>query len=211
MEYTEDDESQSSMLREAAVAYGKRYFTEREYLTHEEKHLNKFEYYRGEIFAMAGAGPRHNIIFKNVFGELAYKLKKRKCQPYGSDLRIHIPENSLFTYPDISIICGAILPSIFDSETATHPSAIIEILSNATRNYDRGMKFRLYRDIPEFKEYILIDSEAIAVEVWRPSQEGGKWACEKVTDINGSLFIKTVEFSLRLEEIYEGTLLHEQL
>ncbi|RXK85337.1 Uma2 family endonuclease [Filimonas effusa] len=211
MEYTieDDDELQTSILREAAVAYGKSFFTEKEYLSFEEKHLNKFEYYQGQIFAMAGAGARHHIIFKNVFGELAYKLKKKKCQPYGSDLRIHIPENTLFTYPDISIICGSILPSVFDAETGTHPTAIIEILSNATRDYDKGMKFRLYRDIPGFKEYVLIDSETVAAEVWRPAPEGERWLCKKVNNLSGALFIKTVELSLRMEEIYEGTLLHD--
>ncbi|MES1221446.1 MAG: Uma2 family endonuclease, partial [Bacteroidota bacterium] len=96
-------------LREPFVAYGKNKWTEQEYLDFENASLEKHEFYRGEIFAMAGAGDRHNIIFSNIFGELSYKLKGKSCRPYGSDMRIHIPENTLYTYPDISIICGDLL------------------------------------------------------------------------------------------------------
>jgi Uma2 family endonuclease len=91
-------------------------------------------------------------------------LKGKPCKPFGSDLRIHIPENTLFTYPDISIICNEIKTSPVDLDTAILPTVIIEILSSSTRNYDHGGKFKLYRDIPSLKEFILIDSESIGVE-----------------------------------------------
>jgi Uma2 family endonuclease len=205
-----EEDIESLMLREPAVAYGKKVFTISEYLHDEWKRQQKHEYYKGEIFAMAGVGPRHNILFKNVYGDLAYRLKGKSCQPYGSDMRIHIPENSLFTYPDISIICGSILPSPFDKDTAIQPTAIIEILSASTRAYDRGTKFQLYRDIPAFKEYILIDSEAIGVEVFRRNA-AGMWESEVYNQFSEMLVIKTVQLSLPLEAIYEGTLLHEQV
>lgn len=53
-------------LREPALAYGKKKWTEEEYLEMERAALEKHEYYRGEIFAMAGAGNRHHIIFRNL-------------------------------------------------------------------------------------------------------------------------------------------------
>src|SRR5687767_754714 len=94
------------VVREPIVAYGKKNFTIEEYLQFERTSEQKHEYYKGEIFTMAGAGIRHNLIFSNLFGSLAYKLKSGHCRPFGSDMRIHIPENTLFTYPDISIFCG---------------------------------------------------------------------------------------------------------
>ncbi len=84
--------------------------------------------------------------------------------PFGSDLRIHIPKNTLYTYPDISIICGEMECTDDHFDTATNPSVIIELLSKSTRNYDKGGKFTLYRDIDTLQEYILIDTEAIYVE-----------------------------------------------
>jgi Uma2 family endonuclease len=202
----EEEDAEKYMLREAAVAYGKKHFTIPEYLEDEWERNQKYEYYKGEIFAMAGVGPRHNILFRNVFGDLAYRLKGKPCRPYGSDMRIHIPENTLFTYPDISIICGSILPSPFDKNTAIQPAAIIELLSPSTRAYDKGMKFKLYRDIPTLQEYILIDSEAISVEVFRRNT-ADMWESEVCNQLSQTLLIKTVQLSLLLEDIYEGTLL----
>ncbi|MBC7886417.1 MAG: Uma2 family endonuclease [Ferruginibacter sp.] len=168
--------------------------------TAEQKH----EYYNGEIFAMAGASPRHNILFSNLFGQLASRLRGHPCRPYGSDLRIHIPENTLFTYPDISIICGDILNSGEDNDTAIRPSVLIEILSPATRDYDRGTKFKLYRDIPTLKEYVLVDSESVNVEIFRINEEG-HWQLDEYSKPNEFLTIKTVGFQLELHEVYQGT------
>jgi Uma2 family endonuclease len=82
-------------LREPVVAYGKNKFTIEEYLAYENASPEKHEYYQGQIFAMAGAGYRHNLIYSNLFIEIGIQLKGSKCKPFGSDMRVHIPANSL--------------------------------------------------------------------------------------------------------------------
>jgi len=96
-------------LREPIVAYGKKKFTVEEYLEYENASVEKHEYFLGEIFAMSGPKVTHNIIAVNILSELKVKLKGKPCQPLGSDQRICIPQNTLFTYPDLSIICGEII------------------------------------------------------------------------------------------------------
>jgi Uma2 family endonuclease len=98
-------------VRDPLVVYNKKILSEEEYLEFEKSSESKHEFFKGEVFAMAGAEIRHNIIFKNLFRDISNKLRGKPCQPYGSDMRIHIPENSLYTYPDISIICGDLLLS----------------------------------------------------------------------------------------------------
>ena len=191
-------------VREPIVVHNKSKLTAEEYLQFEKESLHKHEYFKGEIFAMAGAGARHNVIFSNLFIGIGSQLKGRPCKPYGSDLRIHIPENTLFTYPDISIICGEIVPSQIDADTAILPTVLIEILSPSTKNYDRGGKFRLYRDIPALKEYILIDTESVSIEVFRINSKG-HWELEEYRSIENTLTIPTVAVSMPLKEIYEGT------
>src|SRR3712207_2746804 len=95
-------------VREPAVAYGKKLFTIEEYLEMEEASQEKHEYYKGEIFAMSGAKLTHNTITYGLLATLLNKLKGKSCRPFGSDMRIHIEKNTLFTYPDISIICGEV-------------------------------------------------------------------------------------------------------
>jgi Uma2 family endonuclease len=194
-------------VREPVIVYNKKILTAEEYLEYEKAANEKHEYYMGEIFAMAGVGARHNIIFSNIFGELAYQLKGKPCWPYGSDMRVHIPQNTLFTYPDISIICGELIPSDKDADTFTLPSVIIEILSPSTKNYDRGIKFKLYRDIPSLKEYILIDSQSVGIEVFRINDQG-HWELEEYKTPHETLTVHTISASLPVAEIYEGTKLN---
>ena len=81
-------------------------------------------------------------------------------------------KNSLFTYPDISIVCGDPETRNNDELNLVNPTVIIEVLSSSTKNYDRGEKFKLYRDIPTLKEYTLVDSESISVEAFYINDRG---------------------------------------
>ena len=174
-----------------------------DYLEQERAALEKHEYYRGEVFAMSGSSLEHVIITRNLTISIGNKLKGKSCQPYGNDLRMHIPLNTLFTYPDLSIICGK--PELLDNnfDTATNPTVIIEILSPSTRNYDMGIKFKLYRDINALKEYILIDSENVYVEK-HVRQANNSWLLSEVKNIDEQLKIESVQIIIALKDIYEG-------
>lgn len=189
------------IVNEPAVAYQKRHYTIEEYLEMEKASMIKHEYYQGEIFAMSGAGENHNEIFSNVFGEIASKLRGKPCRPYGSDKRLNIPENTLFTYPDISIYCNGLTPSEVDEDTSILPTAIIEILSPSTKNYDRNKKFNLYKDIPSLKEYIMIDSESISVQAYYINEEK-KWTLREHKDISDTLTFVSMGFDMALSDIY---------
>ena len=190
-------------VNEPAVAYGKEKMSIEEYLEMENAADEKSEYYKGEIFAMSGAKVPHNIIAGNLFVELANKLRGKKCKPFNSDQRIHIPSNSLFTYPDISIICGEIITLNNDDYNVLNPTVIIEVLSRSTKNYDRGEKFKLYRDIPTLKEYILVDSQSIHIEVFRLN-ENGHWELEEYNSLSDTVIIKAINETILLSEIYDG-------
>src|SRR2546423_718598 len=105
-----------------------------EYLELDEKSPEKSEYYQGEIFAMAGASFAHNQIVRNTLTAIDNYLKDTKCQIFPSDLKVHIEANSLFTYPDLSIICGK--PEFWHNRTdiVTNPSVMIEVLSKGTKD-----------------------------------------------------------------------------
>lgn len=189
---------------EPIQAYQKKFHSVAEYLEIENASVEKHEYYRGEIFAMSGASPRHNVISSNLMIALGNALKGKSCQPYGSDMRIQIPENTLFTYPDISIICGDVIVSDDDENTATLPTIIIEILSASTRNYDRGEKFMLYRAIPALKNYILVDSKSIHVEHFAINNEG-LWQLKEHNNLNEEIVIETLNIKLMMNDVYERT------
>ena len=191
-------------VREPAIAYGKKKLTIEEYLEFEKDSDQKHEYYKGEIFAMSGALVPHNIIAGNTYASLHQKLKGKGCRPFNSDLRIHIEKNTLFTYPDISVICGEVITLNDDNFNALNPTIIIEILSQSTKSYDRGDKFKLYRDIDSLKEYILVDSLTIGIEVFRLN-EHNNWELEEYKSMEEVLQIPSLQTKLSLKEIYDGT------
>lgn len=191
-------------VEEPSVAYQKRYVSIEEYLEAENASEQKHEYYQGEVFAMAGASDVHNDIFSNLFIALGSHLRGKPCRPYGSDKRLHIPQSTLFTYPDISVYCNE--KKFFDLEkrTSLEPTVLIEILSPTTKNYDRGGKFNLYRGIATLKEYILVDSESISVEIFRLNASG-HWELEEYKMIDQKMSIASLDISIPLLEVYQHT------
>lgn len=186
-------------VKEPALKYP--LISQEDYLAMERSATEKHEYFKGEVFAMSGASLEHNRIFHNIYGQLFTHLKGKDCTPYGSDLRIHIPANSLYTYPDISIICGT--PELTDewSDTITNPAVIIEILSKSTADYDRGGKFFLYRSIQSLKEYILIDSTQTCIEIFT-KQLNEHWLLSEYKKLTDIVEVKTISFRLILQEVY---------
>ena len=191
-------------VREPAVAYSKKFYTIEEYLELENASLEKHEYYQGEIFAMAGAKLQHNMITDNLLEHLKSKLRGKSCRPFGSNLRIYIEKNSLFTYPDLSIVCKPVLSRNNDEMNVLNPIVIVEVLSPSTKSYDRGDKFKLYRDIPTLKEYILIDSAIVNVESFYIN-EHGQLELTEYKKLSDMLFIRSVNILVELRDIYEDT------
>ncbi|HRG08309.1 MAG TPA: Uma2 family endonuclease [Cyclobacteriaceae bacterium] len=198
------NEDEFRNVEDPKAAYHKRFMTEEEYLAFEDASEQKHEYYQGEVFAMAGAGDQHNEIFTNLFGILATQLKGKTCRPYGSDKRMKIPQNNLYTYPDISIYCKGQSPFESGNKVSQDPTVIIEILSESTRDYDRGRKFKLYRDIPTLKEYILVDSESLGVENFKLNSVN-HWELEEYQSIDQNIFIASLNITIPMREIYENT------
>ena len=179
------------------------FISAQDYLGEERLAPDKHEYYKGEVFAMSGASLNHNIVSRNVMVFVGSNLKGKACQPFGSNLRIHIPPNTLFTYPDLSIFCSKPILTDNSFDTATNPTVIIEVLSASTRNYDMGKKFMLYKDIDSLNEYILIDAENVYVQK-HVRQPDNSWLLTEIKTIEEPLYITSLQFYIPLVDIYEG-------
>ncbi|MFN3638318.1 MAG: Uma2 family endonuclease [Chloroherpetonaceae bacterium] len=178
----------------------KKVYSLEEYLALEATSQEKHEYYNGEIFAMAGGTFRHAQIVENVFVALRQRLKGKPCQPKSSDMRIATP-SGLYTYPDASVYCGK--PELSEAQTELrNPVVIVEVLSASTRNYDRGEKFRLYRTIGSFREYVLVESESVLVEHYS-KRETGEWVLREYTRLTDEVELHAIKENISLQEIYE--------
>lgn len=176
-----------------------KFYTESEYLELEKSSEYKSEYYKGEIFAMAGASALHNRLVRNLTGLFWEKFRNRPCNVYASDLRVRIDATSL--YPDLVIVCGKEEYLDNSLDTLTNPTIIFEVLSDSTEKYDRGQKFSFYREIPTLQEYILVSAREKKLEKFK-RMNSGNWLFSESKE--GELFqIESIETFLNLEDVYE--------
>lgn len=116
-------------------------------------------------------------------------------------MRLHIPENSLYTYPDVMVVCGQKRFLDDKKDTILNPVLIVEVLSPNTEAYDRGEKFRLYRGIPLLQEYLMVDSRRYAIEKYRKNEEG-YWVLSEAQDLQASINLSGIDFNLALQDVY---------
>jgi Uma2 family endonuclease len=106
-------------------------------------------------------------------------------------------------------VCGKLETLNDDNWNLLNPSVIFEVLSASTRAYDRGMKFKLYRDIPSLKEYVLVDSECINIESWFLADDG-QWSLTVYNDPAGQMRLRSLDLTIPIQEIYARTQLPGQ-
>ncbi|MEO7319855.1 MAG: Uma2 family endonuclease, partial [Chthoniobacteraceae bacterium] len=199
----------SPLLPRMVIPEKKPYISPEEYLRLERAAEYKSEYYAGEIFAMAGGKLPHSLIAMNAGAELRTHLRGKGCVPYDSNLRILIPATGLYTYPDVSVICGPPEFAPDTDDTIVNPTLLVEVLSDSTEAYDRGKKFEHYRSIPSFREYVLISQAAASVEVFS-EQTSGNWMLTHVKGIHASARLQSLDIELSLAEIYYEVQFPEQ-
>jgi Uma2 family endonuclease len=160
----------------------------------------KLEYFDGDILVMPSGSLGHNRINRNLLLFLSTALADSSCEVFGTGMRVSTP-SGLYTYPDVSIICGT--PVDGTTETLTDVIALVEILSDVTRNYDRGDKFEHYRSIPTLRHYLLIEQSLRQVE-HRHLEADGSWSHEIATSPDQIVHLTEVGVDLPVARIYEG-------
>ncbi len=178
------------------------YYSPEEYLELETAAEYRSEYLNGQIIPMAGGKPNHNQLAINLTSAINYNLRKKPYRVFMSDLRLWIPNCRLYTYPDVMIVQTPLVFAENRQDTITNPVAIAEILSDSTEKYDRGDKFRMYRTIPSFKEYLLISQTAMQVEKFNKN-DANQWVLSEYAGEDAKIIFDSFEFEIGLDELYD--------
>jgi len=173
-----------------------------EYLELEEKAEFKSEFVDGEILAMAGASANHNKISLNFCRLFPLSIGEQEYEVFMSDMRLWMFDYKRYTYPDVMVVEGQPIFTDEKQTGITNPCLIVEILSNSTGGYDRANKFKLYRSIPSFREYILISQNGYAVEQYA-KQANGKWILADCMGEDALLKLESVNFEISLRDLYK--------
>lgn len=175
-------------------------WTPEEYLAWERQQPTRHAFFGGEVFDMAGATFVHNQLVVNVAAELRALLRHKPCRVCASDLRVKIPATGLYTYPDASVVCDDPVFEDDQLDTLLNPLVLVEVLSESTKDYDRGTKFASYRTISSFRDYVLISSFEVLVE-HHTRKDDGSWVLREHR--GGDRFtIESLSCELAVDEIY---------
>ncbi len=149
--------------------------SEEEYLAFERASQEKHEYADGEVFAMAGGTGEHSAVAANIIREIGNALFGQRCRVNTSDMRIRIPANGRYVYPDASVVCAR--PEYTDEkrDTLVNPRVVIEVLSESSEAYDRGDKFAQYQTIPSLAQYVIAAQSKPRIEVFTRQENDGGW------------------------------------
>ncbi|MDJ0507739.1 MAG: Uma2 family endonuclease [Crocosphaera sp.] len=184
------------------IASEKKNYTPEEYLELEEESIEKHEYRNGEIILMTGGTTNHNKLAGKLYARLLLALEDQNHEVYMGDVRLWIPDYSEYTYPDIMVVQEQPVYKAPGTTTITNPKIIVEVLSKSTQARDRGDKFRFYRSIREFKEYVLIDQYSVLVEHFVKTSEH-QWMLTEYETKDANLSLNSVSFQISLDELYK--------
>lgn len=178
-------------------------YTPEQYLEMERATLERHEYIDGHVYAMAGESLNHSRICVNLSREISTQLRGRPCEALSPNMKVRTQASGLFSYPDLSVVCGEPLFHDRYRDVLLNPQAIFEGLSPSTENYDRGTKFIRYRAYLEsLTDYVLITQETPLIEHYSRQPNGG-WLLTTVRGLDGVLELPNIGCELRLSDIYE--------
>ena len=169
-----------------------------DYLAGEEISPVRYEYVYGEVYAMAGASDRHNLINGNIYVALSIHLRDSDCQPFFTDIKVRINPD-VYYYPDILVSCEKMPENPY---FRNKPILIVEVLSPSTQEIDRREKLLFYQQMPSVQEYVVVEQQEMLVEIHR-RQPDGRWITYYFNqDADEEVEFQSVELTMTLGEIY---------
>jgi Uma2 family endonuclease len=179
------------------------YLSPQEYLAWEERQDIKYEYVNGEVFAMTGGTLAHNSIALNLAAALKGHLRGGRCRAFMADAKVAVSENGSFHYPDVVVSCDERDKKAI--KFLQYPCLIVEVLSPSTAAYDRGDKFKQYRQISTLQEYVVIDAEKVNLDCFRLNEKG-LWELHSY-EAGDEVYFQSIDFHLPMSLVYEDVLL----
>ena len=177
-------------------------YTFEEYLALEETIGERYEYYNGEVIAMAGATKSHNSIAFNMVSAFKNKFRSKGCDVYQEGIKVAIECMHTYTYPDVVVSCDE--DDKKDPYFIRNPFLIVEVLSTSTETNDRSVKLHNYRKIKSLRYYLLVSQETPMIEVFSRPEGNVIFSYNLFEDFSDVLDFTDVDLQLVLKDVYEG-------
>jgi Uma2 family endonuclease len=183
-----------------ASAASKLPITSAEFLAGELRSDIRHEFVDGRVYAMSGAGLRHNAICGEAYARLKQHLRGGPCRTFIESVKVQISDDlgEAFYYPDVFVTCEA---ADNDSHIVRHPKLIIEVLSPSTSRNDRGDKLATYKRLPSIEEIVLIEQDWPELVICRRAD---RWKRHMFTQLESIIRLEAIDFAAPLAAFYQS-------
>ncbi|MCY0985507.1 Uma2 family endonuclease [Nannocystis sp. ILAH1] len=157
----------------------------------------RHELHDGHVVAMAPPMRAHHSLVTTLSHAIGPILED--CCEVLTEAGV-VPSLRRHTYyqVDLLVTCEPPEPR---QRTIRAPLLLVEVLSPSTQAIDRNRKLPDYRQLASVQEVVLIDSEAMHVELYRRF-EGIRWLSEILRDPTDVLHLDSVGLDLALDDLY---------
>jgi len=163
-------------------------------------HLHGYTFKEYLDLESASGSPRHAALTLAVGGALLAQLRGGPGRAFSSDLPIRVAATGLATYPDVTVVCGPLEADPDSDATVTNPTAIVEVLSPSTRDYDLGEKFEHYRKIPTLQAVLYVWQTEARIES-RTRRPDGAWESH-ASRAGDTVAIDAIKCALAVDDVY---------
>jgi Uma2 family endonuclease len=179
-------------------------YTIEDYIELEKSSEERYEYFDGEVFAMAGGSLEHAIISANVSRAIGNRVEGKSCVTLSGDVRIKVPAAHPYRYPDVAVVCGKpVTEKYLGQVMLVNPLLLVEVLSPTTKAYDKDGKFIAYQSIASFQEYLLVAQDVPHVTRY-VRQADNQWLRSDFIGLESVVELKSLGVTLPLSEIYQA-------
>jgi Uma2 family endonuclease len=162
----------------------------------------RYEYIDGQVTMLAGGSLDHSRIASNINRILGTLLLDGPCQTFTSDAALQVSA-SRYVLPDIAVTCDE--RDHQGKDYLQYPCLLFEVLSPTTEKADRGRKFAYYRNVPTIREYVLVDSLEVSIEVFHREDEH-MWTY-RIFEQGEDVLLSSLDIRLSVRDIYRNVIL----
>ena len=170
-----------------------------EFLAWEAGQPERWEFFDGEAFMMAGGSDVHNVVTGNMYMALRIGLQNTRCNVFMSDVRLRLAASDDLFYPDVFVTCSD--ADRDRRQVKEDPVLIAEVLSPSTEAYDRGDKFAAYRRFTGLKTVLFLSQDRPHVECFTRGEDG-RWILSEASGDTASLALPAFGLELALADLY---------
>lgn len=183
----------------------KQYYTHAEYQEFDKSQEVRHEYFKGEVFAMAGTTASHNLCVYNITTLMRNHFRPQGGTTFSENVKLEVVAGEFYAYPDVMVTC-----SERDKQNETlkkEPVLIVEVLSKGTEKYDMDTKLAYYTKIPSLQVYIMVSRKDYQLHIFERHANG--WSFRVVLGKEQDLHLEFFGLIIPVAAIYEDVTLEK--